>query len=262
MAANVKTRLPLSRPFCQIVGFGPACTSFLISADRWGILEDLLQRGLLIYEKRETEDALLLAGANYDIPSNSDASDFLDGISPDGLFAPVLSGAAARLIRVRGTQEVPLQLVALLIADVRRIFREKIKQHPRSGILYGQQVQELFQTRNGWLMRFAHGGHTESDCIVFACGSTPHVPPEIRRLAEASAVPLLHSEVILRPCALSELLPQGARHITVVGASHSAFSVLHKFLEAHPDSGMRYTLLHQSPVRRMHRKCRNGVGRQ
>lgn len=253
MTAKVNPEPPVSRPFCQIVGFGPASTSFLVSADRWGILDELLQRGLIIHEKRDSEDTLLLAGPNYDIPSNSDASDFLDGISPDGCFAPVLSGSAARLIRARGSQEVPLQLVALLIADIRRIVREKIRRYPDSRILYGQQVQELCRTRTGWLMRFEHGKSLESDCIVLACGSTPHVPPEIRRVAEALALPLLHSETVLRPCELGDFLPGGAKHIAVVGASHSAFSVLHKFLEAHADRDVRYTLLHQSPVRRMHR---------
>jgi hypothetical protein len=255
MTASAKTDLPISPPFCQIVGFGPACTSFLISADRRGILDDLLQKGIVIHERRQTEDDLLLAGPNYDIPSNSDASDFLEGISANGLFAPVLSGAAARLIRARGTQEVPLQLVALLIADIRRIFCERIRQYPHSRIVYRQHVQELFRTRSGWLMSFAGGGGLESTCAILACGSTPHIPPEIRRAAETSAIPLLHSETLLRPCNLGEILPESAKHITVIGASHSAFSVLHKLLEAHPDRDVRYALLHQSPVRRMHRSA-------
>jgi hypothetical protein len=66
-------------------------------------------------------------------------------------------------------------------------------------------------------------------------------------------VPLRHSEEVLRPVDLENLLPENARRIVVVGASHSAFSVLHKLIEALSERDVSLTLLHRTPIRRMHR---------
>lgn|GEM_PF-3442892 len=245
----------MSRTFCQIVGFGPACTSFLVSADRHGLLTDLLECGLVIHERQDSVEKLLHAGINYDIPSNSDASDFLDGISPDGLFAPVLDSTPARLIRARGTQSVPLQLVALLTAELRRVFLAAAERFPLFKLRLGQMVHEMVQTGTGWVMRFEDGTMIESRLAILAAGSTPHLPPELRRIAEQRGIPLFHSETILRPVNLGDLLPEDARHITVIGASHSAFSVLHKLIEILPGRSIDLTLAHRTPIRRMHRSA-------
>lgn len=243
----------MSRTFCQIVGFGPACTSFLVSADRNGLLTDLLQRGLVIHERRPSVEQLLFAGINYDIPSNSDASDFLDGISPDGIFAPVLDSMPARLIRARGSQSAPLQLVAMLSAELRRVFLAAAGRFSNFELRLGQMVREAVQTGSSWVMRFEDGSTVESRVAILSAGSTPHLPPELRRIAEQRGIPLLHSDTVLRPVDLGDLLPENARRITVIGASHSAFSVLHKLIEALPGRPLDLTLAHRTPIRRMHR---------
>lgn len=249
----------MSRTFCQIVGFGPACTSFLVSADRNGLLTDLLERGLVIHERRANVEKLLHAGVNYDIPSNSDASDFLDGISPTGMFAPVLDSMPTRLIRARGTQSVPLQLVAMLTAELRRVFLAAAGRFSNFELRLGQMVRETVQTGTGWVMRFEDGSTVESRIAILAAGSTPHLPPELRRDAEQRGIPLIHSDSFLRPVDLTDLLPEDARRITVIGASHSAFSVLHKLVEALPGRAIDLTLAHRAPIRRMHRSAELAV---
>lgn len=242
----------MTRTFCQIIGFGPASISFLVSADRNGLLLDLLERGLAIHERRPLEE-LLFAGTNYDIPSNSDANDFLEGISPDGLFAPVLDSMPARLIKARGTQSVPLQLVALLTCELRRVFLAAARRLPRFQLRLGEVAREAVQCQQGWTMRFEDGSKLESQLAILAAGSTPHLPPELRRVAEQSCTPLWHSDVFLRPVDMSDLLPEEARTIAVIGASHSAFSVLHKLIENLPAKTEKLTLAHRTPIRRMHR---------
>lgn len=245
----------MTNPICQIVGFGPGCTSFLIAADRRGILPELLDRGLLIHEREGSAEALLPVGVNYDIPSNSDASDFLDGIAPGGLFGPLLDGPAGRMIRMAGGRAISLQLVALLVAEARRLTVEAMRRHPNSRIAYGATVTRVSRTAGGWRLHLAQGRSVESPLAVLAAGSTPHLPDGLRRAAADAGVPLLHSDAVLRPCDVTALLPDGARSIAVVGASHSAFSVLHKLLELYAGSSLRLTLLHSGPIRRMHRSA-------
>ncbi|MBP2231649.1 hypothetical protein J2847_004968 [Azospirillum agricola] len=243
----------MTNPVCQIVGFGPGCTSFLIAADRQGILPELLGRGLLIHEREGSAEALLPIGVNYDIPSNSDAADFLDGIAPDGLFGPLLDGPAARMIRMAGGRAISLQLVALLVEETRRLALEAIRRHPNSRVAYGSPVTRIGRTAGGWRLHDAQGRGVESPLAVLAAGSAPHLPDGLRRAAAGAGVPLVHSDAVLRPCDVTALLPAGARSIAVVGASHSAFSVLHKLLELYAGGDLRLTLLHTQPIRRMHR---------
>ncbi len=234
---------------CQIIGFGPASTSFLVSADRQGLLPQLLAHGLVIYERSPDNSALLDQGINYDIPSNSDALDFLDGISAKGLFAPVLHSAPARLIQAMGKEAISLQLVALLVDNLRQRLMELMLAYPRSEVRFGTQVKGISQAQHGWQVQLATGTKVNSPVVILASGSKPHLPDTVQTFARQADIPLLHSEQLLRPG--QELLTD-CQQIHILGGSHSAFSVLHKLLESLPLAEKHISIIHAKPIRRMH----------
>ncbi len=242
---------------CQVVGFGPACTSFLISADRCGILIDMLKRGLNIYESAMTEKSLAKKGINYDILSNSDASDFLDGISPYGIFSPVLKGGVAEEIKSLRNEAVPLTLIAKFIEQLRQRFLTFIESYPTSNVYYNTNVDAIKQGVNGWLVMTSdkHIREIESDWVVFACGSQPFIPAKIDCFADMGHIPLFHSETFLRASGTDIFINEISQceknaTVVIVGGSHSAFSVLDKLLSLNVN--VKVTLIHSQPIRRMH----------
>lgn len=253
---------------CQIIGFGPACTSLLVAADRLGLLNTLLDTGLIIHEKASGLQPLLKAGINYDIPSNSDALDFLSGISEDGIFASVLSLPAAQLIRAAQGNAVSLQLVALLIEDIRQCYLQLLSNYPNSYILYNSHVESINQHSDGWNICTTdstgpvkdHNGnshlpnktHIFSAYVIIASGSKPYIPEEIRTLCERHNTSLIHSETMLRDPNILLDSADPTKPIAIIGASHSGFSVLHRLLNQQKGITQKIKMLHHSPIRRMH----------
>ncbi|WP_428929174.1 SidA/IucD/PvdA family monooxygenase [Marinibacterium sp. SX1] len=245
-------------PPCQIIGFGPAAISFLIAADRTGLLPDLLRAGLIIHEAEPDVDALLQRGINYDIVSNSAASDFLEGIRPDGAFAEALDRPLAALLRQTGDRPVPLQLVAAFEAELRQDVLRLVRRFPQSRIRFGRRILCLRSGPNdgpvegpGITAIDEDGTETVSRRALLACGSIPVIPDALAGAAARHGVRLIHSERFLRPAGAATL-PGDAGRIVVVGGSHSAFSILHKLLEETGGDRPAIDILHRAPIRRMH----------
>lgn len=236
---------------CQIVGFGPGAISFLVAADRTGILPGLLRGGLVIHEGAPDVEALLQRGINYDIVSNSSAADFLDGIRPDGIFAETLDRPLAALLRQLGEQPVPLQLVAAFVAELRQDALRALRRFPQSEVRFGSRVLSIRSGGEGIGIRDEDGTETSSERAVLACGSVPVIPDDLSAVAARHGVPLVHSERFLRPNG-AELIPAGTRRIVIAGGSHSAFSILHKLLETTGADRPAIDILHRAPIRRMH----------
>ena len=267
---------------CQIIGFGPACLSLLIAADRLGVLVPLLEKGLIIHEKSVDKNTLLKSGINYSLPSNSDALDFLSGISKKGLFASVLSMSAAKIIYATGKNGISLQIVAMLIEDIRQCFIDLSTRYVNSHILYNSQVESIDQEAQLWSLRTSnrtaiteimrtttpilqpkntkksetqqtHYTHRiVSPNIVMASGSYPYIPQEISQYCEHNNITLLHSEQVLRENNLIVKVTAQESPIVIIGASHSGFSVLHQLLSQHSGSQQNIKIIHRSMIRRMH----------
>lgn len=237
--------------FCQIIGFGPGAVSLLVAADRIGVLDDLLRAGLVIHEKAKSSDALLQRGINYDIISNSYAIEFIDGISNNGLLAPILQSPIARLLHQIGEAPVSLQLVVALQAQIRERIISLFNDYPQSQILFGSEVSHIRQLKTAYELHCTRYEPMCSSHLVLASGGAPTMPAMIEQLAQMTATPMLSADDFLRPqgCVL---LPEQARSIAVVGSSHSAFSVLHKLLEEHLAEGQCLKLLFRDSIRRMH----------
>ena len=241
----------MSTAFCQIVGFGPGCVSFLVAADRCGILQQLLEQGLVIWERSPGRDALIKGGISYDIVSNSSALDFIEQIDPDGLFADVLKQGPALVLKSLGAAPAPLMLVSALIHDLRHAIMRILDRYPRSAVYLGQDVTSVTSERDAYVAQTNLGLTMTSPHFVLAAGSHAVIPDNIAFLAQAVGVKTLHGEAFLRPGG-QEKVPTDAVNIVVIGGSHSAFSVLHKLLEVHCVSDLNITLVHRKPVRRMH----------
>jgi hypothetical protein len=276
----------------QIIGFGPACISLLIAADRTGILLAMLKKGVIIHEKSDGVDDLLNTGINYDIPSNSDAIDFLSGIASDGLFSSVLQQPAAKMIRAAGNNAISLKVIAILIADIRQCFLTLLSQYKNSHVIYRSRVESIDQLEQEWSVctsnstaivdivistldistkkyldetlennkthrTFHHQRRVISPYIIIASGSYPYIPSMINQYCEQNSIPLLHSESVLRDNEsdnnnLATHIENNRDPIVIVGASHSGFSVLHRLLDRHSGQQHDIDIIYSKLIRRMH----------
>lgn len=87
-------------------------------------------------------------------------------------------------------------------------------------------------------------GRTHARHLVLGIGTEPHVPEPLRPLAEAPAVPVVHSAHYLEQ--RERLL--AADHITVVGSGQSGAEIFLDLLRARPSGRERLTWLARTPA--------------
>lgn len=234
----------------HILGFGPGGVSFFVAADRLGLLQETLRQGVVVHEAQSGLGQLLRTGLTYDIVSNSYARDFIDEISPSGVFADVANGPLGQMFRDLDREPVPLTMVATLIQTMRETISRLLRTHPNCDIRFADQITRIVKAPGHVTLRGQNGESLHGNACIFATGSAPHVPRAMRDAAQVLDVPMMHADALLRPNGLKHL-PRSARRLTIVGGSHSAFSVANKIINGGLIEDLHITLLHRDPIRRM-----------
>ncbi len=208
----------------QIVGLGSAAVGLFITADRIGVLEAFMERGIVVHERAQSaQDWTSLA---YHVKSNSPISDFLFGIRPDGLFS-------AEFCASRAPTWIKDDVASIDLIEMSRFFKRlmlrivhRIERSDTCEIRWGHSVQNIHMTTDDRFLVPASDGADPvlSQSLVLATGASNRIIGE----AFARIGDVVSCDQVLRGhrnALLTDALRNG-RHIIVLGGSHSGFSGL------------------------------------
>ncbi|MFJ9432501.1 hypothetical protein ACIRQY_22975 [Streptomyces sp. NPDC101490] len=202
----------------QVVGFGPAALGIPIAADRTGLLDDLMREGCVFLDRRGRNEWRSL---DYDIPSNSAAGDFLEGLSPDGRLRAVLRSPEVRALQEAPDQPVALRVAARFLARTAREIADYTVRFDGAHTHFSTSVDHLSRDADGLFHSRDARGRTLalSRSAVIAVGARP--------LAGAAPRTVTSEAVLRRECdAQCEAAVGAGTTIRILGGSHSAFSTV------------------------------------
>lgn len=240
----------------QVIGCGPAGLGVAVAADRRGLIEKLLRRGILFVDKNPEANIGSGDFRNLCIRSNSAASDYLESIRPDGVFSDVLKLPAAGKIASFGKEIVPLTLIAELLEDIGRKLREAMEGYPESDLLAATQIEGVIHNPCSPQRRFESftTGNKSfvSQNVVLATGGQEMAID----LGEHSQKLILSRNVLHDDDVITQIRQRLAKHfcerVAIIGGSHSAFSVawrLHEEVIARDFPLGCIDVIHRHPVR-------------
>lgn len=211
--------MPLINTHTQVVGYGAAALGIPIAADRIRCLPALVRAGIVFLERTRRQG---FASLNYQIESNSPASDFLVSIRPDGIFGGVLGSDIGRELVNAGTRLIKLPSIYKLLQELSAVWLDYLgSAAPNSCVLFEHEVHHVRQDKDGFYTSVDSTGRplVRSSNLVLAVGACEQ--PE-------SHASVLASEQVVRgheDRVLGAALATGAP-ILIKGGSHSAFSVI------------------------------------
>jgi hypothetical protein len=222
-----------------VCGAGPAGIGLFVAAARDGMLDALLDRGVVLIERDVPGSGTI---GRHRISANSLGGAFLEGV--DGIMRGPLAWLAfcpqAERLRAHATRHPPLSLVAPFLDEVGRAVTDLLRRHPRCTVACGATVHEVRYDPSGGVTVRAHAGRNSPELTVTAAriviamgGEADRDPAELDPVL-CAALPavggrIAHADDFIdrtrtAPAAVLEAIRRTGR-VTVVGASHSAWSV-------------------------------------
>ena len=217
----------------QVIGAGAAGAGIVVAADRLGMLNRLVERGLVLLDRAPAGQ---LSSLDYDIESNSPGIEFLSQINPGGIFADLLKTPEARALADATNRTVPLRTVSRLIAGIIATYEDYAQRRSDiAPVRHGVSIHRLCILRDGSFMSFDETGYplVRSRAAVLALGGEQVLDRRIvPRRGDGEEAPLLGSDEVLRGqrdeiC--QQALASGGR-IAVIGGAHSGWSVVERLL--------------------------------
>ncbi|MET0125312.1 MAG: pyridine nucleotide-disulfide oxidoreductase [Pseudomonas caspiana] len=249
---------------CVVAGAGPAGMGLLFNALKSGTLPDLARDGLIVVDSSANPGTGSLG--DYRITANSVGDVFLDCLRDPALrdvFAPLEHSPTYWRIRRQAHNAPQLSDVGELLAEASRLMLDFIVQRYGVRLWHSTTVTEVVKDGDEFVVWVEHQGRTRrirSRTLVLNFGGRQN-PDYLREglaeeglLVPASAT-IMSSDRLLRMNAvqLREVFAKalaGSQRITVVGGSHSAFSMLENLADALEFAGLKeVTLIHRSPIR-------------
>lgn len=258
---------------CIVAGAGPAGMGFLFNALKCGHLPQLARHGLLIIDANDTPpDAPLGAGrlGEYRITANSVGDVFLDCLRDPALaevFAPLEDDPSLARIREQAHSAPALSEVGALLEAASALVLAHATALPGVELWRGTSLDTLQRIEEDNLLFLSHlpqhagrPGQIRTTNLVLNLGGfqcPEHLERELSRqgLAVSPRSRIYSGDELLRMPEgqlRSLLLPRLRRggRISVIGGSHSAFSMLDLLSTALSKTRIDdITLLHRSPVR-------------
>lgn len=249
---------------CVVGGAGLAGMGFLFNALKTGVLQQLCRDGLIVIDASESPGVGSLG--QYRITANSVGDVFIDCLRDPRLasiFEPLEYSPAYWRIRRQADSAPPLAEVGELMVEAHRLVLEHIVQHYGVRVWHSTRITTVtWHPGEVQLLVETAGFERRIRCRALVLNLGGRQTPQhlcaslaVYGLGLPAAAQVVGSDVLLRMNAVQirELLVPvlaGGRRISVVGGSHSAFSVLENLADALEFAGLReLTLIHRTAVR-------------
>ncbi|MCV4281870.1 lysine N(6)-hydroxylase/L-ornithine N(5)-oxygenase family protein [Pseudomonas capsici] len=249
---------------CVVGGAGLAGMGFLFNALKSGTLADIARDGLIVVDASDSPGTGVLG--QYRITANSVGDVFIDCLRDPALsevFEPLEYSPAYWRIRGQAQSAPQLSDVGQLMAEASRLLLNHIVRHHGVKIWRCTTITEVICDEDGYCLKVETEGcmrliHTRT--LVLNLGGRQDAQHLVRGLAQEGLVlpaslSIQSSDQLLRMNAIqlrevfAPALASG-RRITVVGGSHSAFSVLENLADALEFAGLQeVTLIHRTRIR-------------
>ena len=249
---------------CVIGGAGPAGMGLLFNALRTGTIAELAQYGLIIVDASPTPGVGRLG--DYQITANSVGDVFLNCLR-DPALATILEPLQALPAYQRvcaQEQEAPLLAdVGKLLAEASQLVLDHIVAHYNvqlwsetliNEVIYDEDAYHVWVEHRGQMQRIRCqalvlnlGGYQDPACLLDSLKAQGLALPAPSAIRSADSL-LRMSPQALRDC-FAPVVSEGGS-FTVIGGSHSAFSMLeHIALALEPVGLQEVNLIHRSPIR-------------
>ncbi len=249
---------------CVVGGAGPAGMGFLFNALKSGAMPDLAKEGLIIVDASPGPGTGRLG--DYRITANSVGDVFLDCLRDPALrdvFEPLEHLPAYWRIRRQAQSAPQLADVAELLAKASTLVLEFIVERYGVTLWPSTTITELVHGDDEYQVWVECEGRTRRircRAVVLNLGGRQDPQHLLNSLADqglavSPAARIQSADALLRMngVQLRDLFaPTLARNgrVSVVGGSHSAFSVLENLADSLEFAGLReVTLVHRSPIR-------------
>lgn len=249
---------------CVIGGAGPAGMGLLFNALKSGTLAQLARDGLIIVDSSPTPGAGCLG--DYRITANSVGDVFLDCLRHPALreiFEPLEGALAYWRVRYQAQSALPLPDIGQLLTEASSLFLEHIVRHYGVKLWHSSTITQVVAGNDDYEVWVEHEGHIHlirSRTLVLNLGGRQDPQQLLDGLADQGLyVPpsaIIHgADRLLRmnSVQLRQLFADalaGGKGITLVGGSHSAFSMLENLADALEFAGLKtLNLVHRSPIR-------------
>lgn len=249
---------------CVVGGAGPAGMGMLFNAVRTGAIAELAQYGLIIVDASVTPGIGRLG--EYQITANSVGDVFLDCLRDPAMaevFAPLQASPAYWRIRNQAQEAPLLSQVGELLLEASQLVLDHIVARYSVQLWSETLITEVICDHDEYHIWVEHrgqkqrirarslvlnlGGRQDPECLLNSLrGQGLAVPP-------AKAIHSADSLLRLSPQALRDTFaPTVEQHgsFTVIGGSHSAFSMLENIAVALEPIGLQQVnLIHRSAIR-------------
>lgn len=259
---------------CVVGGAGVAGMGFLFNALKSGSLADLATSGLIVIDSSDTPGTGMLG--QYRITANSVGDVFIDCLRDPALrdvFEPLEYSPAYWRIRGQAQSAPPLADVGILMAEASRLVLDHIARRYGVKIWHSTTITEVICGEDEYCVRVETEGCARLiRCQTLVLNLGGHQDPQhlIRSLAEqklplSPAVNIQSSDRLLRMngVQLREVFAPALAcdgRITVVGGSHSAFSMLENLADALEFAGLQdLTLIHRSQIRLFYESAEEAI---
>ncbi len=235
-------------PFCQVVGFGPAALGLPVAADRLGLLDCLLERGVHFLDRSRTRQEMRDNRFPYVVVANSTGQDFYEAISTTGQLQAALAGPAAQSLRCRAADRIPLSLVGDFMNELTDVVLAAVDASP-SRLVHGVDIRTIAKNTDGTFTSYTADGSSvsTSQSVVLATGARQDTSlfSDDRQLSTVSSSSVLGGDLDEIAGALTN-----GQQITIVGGSHSGFAVASLVLERFGDRVRpgQLTIVHRDVV--------------
>lgn len=249
---------------CVVGGAGPAGMGLLFNALKSGAMPELAREGLIIVDASPDPGTGRLG--DYRITANSVGDVFLDCLRDSALrdvFEPLEHSPAYWRIRRQAQSAPQLADVAELLGEASKLVLDFIVEHYGVKLWTGTTITEVVRDDDEYHVWVESEGRTRRircRALVLNLGGRQDPQHLLDSLADqglaiSPSAKLQDADALLRMNGVqlrdlfAPMLANNGR-VSVVGGSHSAFSVLENLADALEFAGLsEITLVHRSPIR-------------
>ncbi|MER2190046.1 MAG: hypothetical protein ABS951_03725 [Solibacillus sp.] len=235
-----------------ICGAGPAGMSQFIYQDSIGHLNQFLDMGVCVLEKKET----LLSGnlSNYNISANSKGSALFEFLTDQSTIKQFLNEQSS-MDKIEKMYDVAPNLmeVGKIYEEIGRFLKQEIVQHPLSEVITGAVIEGIeVQADNSYKVVYVKQ-HERFE--VFAKNIHVNLGGVSKSINvhNDSSFTLAHEVISDKATKNMEIFKQNTpKNIALIGNSHSAMSVLNKLNQDYAifnDEKVKIDIYGQSPVK-------------